>query len=161
MSSVLKEKASNWTKQMTVNFRFISIFSLLTFIIRKISNILKLTLLQILSYRQRCAPDEYMLYSILPWFIFTLAILVASQNVLSQNGPKSNRPHFPPKTSSSSQMSPSLIIYKLILFIFLSFKFHCDLTTSGLLKKVSVLYGHLREEQQEEEDDVWCMMMML
>jgi len=51
-------------------------------------------------------------------------------------------------------MSPSLIIYKLILFIFLSFKFHYDLTTSGLLKKVSVLYGHLREEQQEEEDDV-------
>jgi len=54
-----------------------------------------------------------------------------------------------------AKTSPSLIIYILVLFIFLSFLFH-DLTTSGLLKKVSVIYGHrvLREEQQQEEDDV-------
>jgi len=82
-----------------------------------------------------------------------------SQNSPSHNVPIfwSKRPHQKVKTSSPRvKTSPSLIIYILILFIVLSFLFQYDLTTSGLLKKVSVIYGHqiLREEQQEEEDVV-------
>jgi len=59
---------------------------------------------------------------------------------------------------------PSLIIWILILFIFLSLLFHYDLTTFVFYWRRCRSYmateflERFSEEKQEEEDDVWCLM---
>jgi len=55
-------------------------------------------------------------------------------------------------TNGSKSKCPHLQSFRFYLYSCLLF--HYDLTTSGLLKKVSVIYGHrvLREEQEEEDD---------